>query len=469
MCSTLSGAGSQPLLELVLRIPGFNFDAVIIDEAAQAIEPSALIPFKYNPASVVLVGDPCQLPATVFSTLAKKARLGKSLFQRLQQAGYPVLMLETQYRMHPAIVNYPSRRFYRGNLRTGANVRNTDSHHMPYHADPTGRFRPFLFHHCSEGIETRDGVSICNRDEAKYVIDLFEELVRKYPDHRRNVGIIAPYRAQRRNLFRLFEERFRSGAVQHRQDSGGGWITVNDLDTEIATVDGFQGREKDIVIFSCVRAPATVRALKKVNSSAAARENRQQAYGMNSAGATATAAVGNNSSGGVDAEEEDITEAIGEELNDEADLEDDIAGIGFLREWQRLNVAITRAKYALWIVGNATFLQRDKEWMELIKHARKRGCFINTNQDNVSAPAQTYRRSDASKSGRGGSGSQHSDKNRSRKRRKSAATIPVNNNNRSCYAPQYSSYAERKASKKSRKNERKRQRREEQRREQSKN
>ena len=67
VCATLSGAGSQPILEVVMKIPGFKFHAVIIDEAAQAVEPSTLIPFKFNPHRVVMVGDPCQLPATVFS------------------------------------------------------------------------------------------------------------------------------------------------------------------------------------------------------------------------------------------------------------------------------------------------------------------------------------------------------------------------------------------------------------------
>lgn len=114
VCCTLSGAGSQPILEVVMRIPGFKFDAVIIDEAAQAIEPSTLIPLKYNPHTVVMVGDPCQLPATLFSKAAKEANYGQSLFQRLHLAGYPVIMLETQYRMHQQIADYPSNRFYNG-------------------------------------------------------------------------------------------------------------------------------------------------------------------------------------------------------------------------------------------------------------------------------------------------------------------------------------------------------------------
>jgi superfamily I DNA and/or RNA helicase len=57
VCSTLSGTGSPQMLESIMnsspslstQARGFRFDAVIIDEAAQAVEPSALIPLKFNP------------------------------------------------------------------------------------------------------------------------------------------------------------------------------------------------------------------------------------------------------------------------------------------------------------------------------------------------------------------------------------------------------------------------------------
>ncbi|CAM9773434.1 unnamed protein product, partial [Phaeothamnion confervicola] len=79
------------------------FDALIVDEAAQAVEPSVLIPFKHNPHCVVLVGDHKQLPATVFSNDVAAAEYGRSLFQRLSSGGHPVVMLDTQYRMHPEV------------------------------------------------------------------------------------------------------------------------------------------------------------------------------------------------------------------------------------------------------------------------------------------------------------------------------------------------------------------------------
>jgi len=83
---------------------------------------------------------------------------------------------------------------------------------------------------------------------------------------------------------------------------------------EISTVDGFQGREKDIVIFSCVRAPP----------------------------------VGPEGGGGHSSAS---------------------PGIGFLREPERLNVAITRAKFGLWIVGHGECLSNaDSEWRNLVNY-----------------------------------------------------------------------------------------------------
>ncbi len=300
VCCTLSGAGSQPILEVILRITGYRFDAVVIDEAAQAVEPSSLIPFKYNPQLVVLVGDPCQLPATVFSRTAKDANYAQSLFLRLQKSGHPVTMLCRQYRMHPLIAHYPSIRFYHGKLVTDPSVNALTTHYKPYHDDVSNRFRPFLFHDLLYSREESDNTSsIRNRDEARYILSLYDALTRRYPNHQKNIGIIAPYRAQRRLLMQLFQQRY----------------GLTSLDTEIATVDGFQGREKDVIIFSCTRA----------------------SHNSNSSNA-------------------DV--------------------IGFLREWQRLNVAITRAKYALWIVGNSRTLQRDSEWSELISYARRQHCLL---------------------------------------------------------------------------------------------
>lgn len=293
VCCTLSGAGSQPVLEVVLRITGFKFDAVIIDEAAQATEPLSLIPFKYNPKVVVMVGDPCQLPAIVFSSKAKNCNYDQSLFQRLQRLGHPVSMLETQYRMHPDIAQYSSARFYNNFLKTDSNILLSSSHVKPYHVHESGRYRPIVFHNIAYGVEFVTGSSIQNAEEAKYVLLLHKDLVKHYPEHAKDIGIIAPYQAQRKLLMSMFKS----------------CVEPIDADAvEISTIDGFQGREKGIIILSCVRS---------------ARRSKGR------------------------------------------------GGIGFLQDWQRLNVAITRAKYSLWIVGNAETLQNHQEWATLIKYIKQ--------------------------------------------------------------------------------------------------
>ena len=66
----------------------------MIDESAQAVEISTLIPLKYGCERLILVGDPKQLAATVFSRIALRYEYDKSLFQRFMQAGHEVVMLK---------------------------------------------------------------------------------------------------------------------------------------------------------------------------------------------------------------------------------------------------------------------------------------------------------------------------------------------------------------------------------------
>lgn len=65
VCSTLSICGSREL-----TTAGIEFDTVVIDEASQGVELSTLIPLRLGCRRLILVGDPKQLPATVFSRAA---------------------------------------------------------------------------------------------------------------------------------------------------------------------------------------------------------------------------------------------------------------------------------------------------------------------------------------------------------------------------------------------------------------
>jgi len=122
--------------------PQSEFDAVIIDEACQTSEASCLIPFKYNPNVVILVGDQQQLPAVTFSKDAERCLANRSFFERIFCNGWPVDLMEMQYRMHGAIVSFPSKAFYGGRLVNGDDV----IQRMPavWHRLQHGLFPPYL-------------------------------------------------------------------------------------------------------------------------------------------------------------------------------------------------------------------------------------------------------------------------------------------------------------------------------------
>ncbi|XP_027919451.1 probable helicase MAGATAMA 3 isoform X2 [Vigna unguiculata] len=232
--STLSFSGSHVFSKL-----NRGFDVVIIDEAAQAVEPATLVPLANQCKKVFLVGDPAQLPATVISDIAKNHGYGTSLFERLMEAGYPVKMLKTQYRMHPEIRSFPSREFYGDSLQDGDEVKSrTIRAWHDYRC-----FGPFCFFDIHEGKEARPSGSgsWINIEEVDFVLFLYQKLISLYPALKsgNQVAIISPYSQQVKLFQKRFEEIFGTSAEQV---------------VDICTVDGCQGREKDIAIFSCVRA-----------------------------------------------------------------------------------------------------------------------------------------------------------------------------------------------------------------------
>ncbi|XP_058765700.1 probable helicase MAGATAMA 3 isoform X2 [Vicia villosa] len=232
--STLSFSGSHLFTKL-----SRNFDVVIIDEAAQAVEPATLVPLANQCKKVFLVGDPAQLPATVISDIAKNHGYGTSLFERLKQAGYPIKMLKTQYRMHPEIRSFPSEEFYENSLEDGDGIKlQTVRDWHEYRC-----FGPFSFFDIHEGEETRPtgSGSWINVAEVDFVLLLYQKLVTLYPGLKsgNQVAIISPYSQQVKLFQQRFEETFGVSAEKV---------------VDICTVDGCQGREKDVAIFSCVRA-----------------------------------------------------------------------------------------------------------------------------------------------------------------------------------------------------------------------
>jgi senataxin len=289
--ATLSGAACKCMEKL-----NRSFEYVIIDEACQAVELTALIPLQYHARKVVLIGDPQQLPATTFSDTAVKANYNRSLFERLMTSGVPVHMLNEQYRMLPDLCRFPSMEFYGGELVTHMQLR-----------DPP-RWLPhckFLFVDLKSSCETKeeDSASLSNPQEATFVAKLFARFS-QFHGSQMNIGVITPYRKQVIAIKRALGECF-----------GNKWLK----DVEVNTVDGFQGREKDAIIISTVRS------------------------------------------------------------NDQ---------IGFLKDIRRLNVAITRARYALWVVGKADTLRTNGTWARFISHCEKARALVHTH--TFSAISSSY-------------------------------------------------------------------------------
>lgn len=234
ICATLSGSGHEMFQGL-----NIEFETVIIDEAAQSIELSALIPLKYGCSKCILVGDPKQLPPTVLSREAARFQYEQSLFVRMQ-ANHPsdVHLLDTQYRMHPEISMFPSTTFYDSKLLDGPDMANL--RRRPWHqSDILGPYRFFdvLGTHQS----APRGHSLINVAEVEIALKLYERLVadcRDY-DFDGKVGIITPYKSQLRELRSRFASKYGDDI----------FTTI-----EFNTTDAFQGRESEIIIFSCVRA-----------------------------------------------------------------------------------------------------------------------------------------------------------------------------------------------------------------------
>ncbi|KNC52601.1 DNA-binding protein SMUBP-2 [Thecamonas trahens ATCC 50062] len=280
ICCTCIGAGDPRLMRR-------RFQRVLIDEVSQATEPECLVPIVKGARQVILVGDQHQLGPVIKSAPASNAGLSVSLFQRLVCLGHRPVRLQTQYRMHPSISAFPSNTFYEGTLLNSyqpAENALASAAEFPW----VDAKRPTFFLHTASREElSASGSSYLNTTEAQAVEEIVTSLFRTGVSPGQ-VGVITAYAGQRAYLLSYLQ---RNGELRPELYA----------DVEVASVDEFQGREKDYIVLSCVRS------------------NQYQ-------------------------------------------------GIGFLSNPRRLNVALTRAKHGLIIVGNAKTLARDQLWHDLISH-----------------------------------------------------------------------------------------------------
>lgn len=267
VCATLTGTADADLA-------GVHFPLLVVDEAGQALEPLVWAALR-KADRVVLAGDPQQLPPTVVSSSDTAKRLEISLLEkrmaRLDISHAPNVMLTMQYRMNLGIMEPVNSLFYQNRLEADFSVANRGLAETPswLFLDTAG---------CGfEEDKESDGESTSNPEEAAFVAQRCGELSALHPSA--TMGVIAPYRAQ----------------VQLLQSA----LSALGVVADVATVDSFQGQERDIIVLSLTRS------------------NEQ-------------------------------------------------GSIGFLSEYRRTNVAMSRAKQHLLVIGDSSTIGSDAFFSALL-------------------------------------------------------------------------------------------------------
>jgi len=219
ICCTLVSAGKALIREQ-------TFSTVIIDEASQSLEPETLIPLSNDTKRYILVGDQMQLgPNLIQSPQLQKIHYDRSLFDRLANIynmTFNFALLDCQYRMHPKICRFSNEKFYDGLIHNGISEE-----------DRLGCIPPISFIK-TNGFEVLNMSSYYNTEETKKVKECVEFLYSKGVK-KAQIGVITPYGAQAERI----RQKFR--------------ILKTDNDLRVASVDSFQGNERDYIIVSLTR------------------------------------------------------------------------------------------------------------------------------------------------------------------------------------------------------------------------
>ncbi|MEO0732116.1 MAG: AAA domain-containing protein [Bacteroidota bacterium] len=272
-----------------------EFRTVVIDEAAQALEPATWIPIlKAN--RVVLAGDPFQLPPTVKNREAEKKGFNVTLLEKCLPSGtegrdFHHALLEVQYRMNRPIMGYSNQYFYAGRLRAADLVAERTLPGIPLAESVV------FIDTAGTGFEEKlhpRFKSRYNDGELGILIEHLLDLRSATPPENAlpSVAVITPYREQ----------------VVQAEDRLGEETRLADFDVTINTVDGFQGRERDVVYLSLVRS------------------------------------------------------------NEKGE-------IGFLADYRRMNVALTRARKYLIVIGDSATVGSDAFFAGFLTYVEKNGLY----------------------------------------------------------------------------------------------
>jgi superfamily I DNA and/or RNA helicase len=245
----------------VFKESGFKFDSVIIDEAGKANIAETLVAIEFG-KKVILVGDEKQLPPYMDSSLidendpksfpksqygfgftqdeiqhALKTSFFEFIINRIEVNQFPKEnkeMLNYQHRMHPNIGRFISESFYKGQVQMGGRT------HLNRIELPTPFNKEVIFFDTSNSdnpYEQNDGYSAKNNTEAEAISEIILPKLFEHSISQSSIAIIAPYKSQVAN-------------IQHFINNS----TLCKFKTiDISTLDSFQGKEYDIIVFSFTR------------------------------------------------------------------------------------------------------------------------------------------------------------------------------------------------------------------------
>lgn len=254
-----------------------KFDVVVFDEATQSTLPSTLMALVHAD-KWVLAGDHKQLPPTV---LSEDKELKVSLFERWIKA-FPEAaeMLRVQYRMNEVLMSLANELFYEGKLKAHESVKDISVKDICPECPEELAF-PVHFVDVGGVEKSTGGFSKHNIEEVRVVEYTLRSLI-SLGLREEDIGVITPYKEQR-------------DLIQK--------VALDFPGVEVSTVDGFQGREKEVILLSLVR----------------------------------------------------------------SNLRGDI---GFLKDYRRLNVAITRARRLLIAFGDKKTLSKDKVYADFLSRCK---------------------------------------------------------------------------------------------------
>ena len=289
-------------------LEGMKFGTLFIDEAAQALEAACWIPMK-RASRVILAGDHCQLPPTVKSIAALRAGLGKTLMERIAENKPEVVtLLKIQYRMNDEIMRFSSDWFYGGKVESAPQI----------------KYRSVLdYDHPITWIDT-------SNEENQITIE-GEDAPEDSASAASSESASSPASATNQNSDLNFKEQF-VGESFGRINKAEAELTLLTL-AEYFTKIGKQrvlSESIDVGIISPYR--AQVQYLKKLIKKYEFFKPYRRLISVNTVD-------------GFQGQERDVILISLVRSNDEGQ-------IGFLKDLRRMNVAMTRARMKLIILGN---------------------------------------------------------------------------------------------------------------------